>query len=780
MFTGPHCERCKVALIFRFVTATISGLMTTRRGELISLALLLALTLAMFGDVLFAGSTRVVGHPITDLYLQFLPWRDFGFRELAKGNLALWNPYIFGGAPYFGAMQAAVLYPPNWLFLILPLAPAMNWSIALHVFAIGAFTFFWMRVRRLCILASFFASVLVMFCGAHFLHIFAGHLPHLLAMAWAPLIFCAIDGLFETRNFRWWLLAMFAVAMQVLAGFPQHLFYTAIIAGLYSGLRLIGQWNWPLAGCLLAIYPGGAALSAVQLLTANQTMRETIRGLPLPFEFASKLPFPPENLVTLLVPKFFGESATYWGRGYLWETCLFVGVTGVLLAFYAAIYCERKTTWIPITVLFIALLIALGVHTPLYRILYEFVPGFNKFRSVSKFIFTASLFLALLAGTGFDRLLRRKRAEHHFTVGAFVLAVFLAIAAWWVATTSWRGLMDRIHVAADSYLSSQLYSSVQFAIQSQHLAAVSLLIASATAALFAGFLAVSKRDARALYGVVLLGVVEMFWFAHSARPTFDSARMIDRDEKSFLDAHPDDYRILNRFNPNSAMSIGIPDMWGYDASVVRRYAEFMAWSQGADPDKATQDVNFKWVDPLFSMLRLRYVLLPGPTQFQLLEVETPPLPHVHLVSKYRIADNRDAVFNALRSSDFDPRAEVILETEPNPTPVPTEAVGHAQIIAASTDSLTIEAETEQPAILLITDIFTPSWRAVARPGSTQSNYQLQPANYVLRAVPLTAGHHRLRVEYSSAAFAVGNWISLSASIVFLAMLWRFRQMKISP
>lgn len=762
------------------MAATIFGLMTTRRGELISLALLLALTLAMFGDVLFVGSTRVVGHPITDLYLQFLPWRDFGFRELAKGNLALWNPHIFGGAPYFGAMQAALLYPPNCLFLILPLAAAVNWSIALHVFAIGAFTFFWMRVRRLCISASFSASVLVMFCGAHFLHIFAGHVPHLLAMTWAPLIFCAIDGLLVTRNFRWCLVAMFAVAMQVLAGFPQHVFYTAIVAGLYSTLRLIGHWNWPSAGSLFVIYPGGAALSAVQLLPANQTMQETIRGIPLPFEFASRLAFPPENFITLFVPNFFGEPASYWGRGYLWETSLFIGVSGVLLALYAGIYCDWKRTWIPIVVLLIALLLALGAHTPLYQVFYEFVPGFNKFRSVSKFIFTASLFLALLAAMGFDRLLRRKNAEPQFVLAIFFVAASLAGAASWaLSTNSWRSFMDKIHVAQDSYLSSQLYAASQFAAQSQHLAVVSVILAAATCGLFGAFLAFSKRDARALYGVLVLGVLEMFWFAHSARPTFDSASVIDRDEKSSLDEHPGDYRIINRFNPNSAMSIGVLEMWGYDASVVRRYAEFVAWSQGEAPDKATQDVNFKWVDPLFSMLRLRYVLLPGPTEFQMLDVETAPLPRVHLVSKYRVAKNRDAVFIALRSSDFDPRAEVILETEPNPTPVPTEAVGHAQIIAASTDSLTIEADTEQPAILLITDVFTPSWVAVSLPGSVQSNYKLQPANYVLRAVPLMAGHHRLRVEYLSAAFAVGKWISLSASMVFLAVLWRFRPMKIS-
>src|SRR5256885_14690326 len=141
--------------------------MENRRSTLISLTLLLALTLAMFGDVLFAGGTRVVGFQSGDLYLQFLSWRDFGFRELARGNLALWNPYIFGGAPYFGALQAALLYPPNWLFLFLPLPTAINWSIALHVFAIGAFMFFWMRVRGLSVVPASFAGVLVIVVGTH-------------------------------------------------------------------------------------------------------------------------------------------------------------------------------------------------------------------------------------------------------------------------------------------------------------------------------------------------------------------------------------------------------------------------------------------------------------------------------------------------------------------------------------------------------------------------------------------------------------------------------------
>ena len=139
------------------------------------------------------------------------------------------------------------------------------------------------------------------------------------------------------------------------------------------------------------------------------------------------------------------------------------------------------------------------------------------------------------------------------------------------------------------------------------------------------------------------------------------------------------------------------------------------------------------------------------------------------------AEAFDAIFDTLRSAGFNPRAEVLLESEPAPTPLPGENPGAAQITASSTDSLTIEADVTHPAILLITDVYTPSWRAVALPGSVQSKYQLLPSNYILRAVPLLAGHHHLRVEYVSREFAIGKWISVAASILFLVALYRFRQ-----
>src|SRR5437773_8789768 len=135
-----------------------------------------ALTFAMFAEVLF-DTHNVLGWKNTDLMLQFLPWREFGFSHLRHGHLPLWNPHIFGGAPYFAGFQSALLYPPNWLHLFLPLGVAINWIIALHALLAGYLMSIWCRARGLGTGAQILAGVMYMFSEPYFLHIYAGHLP---------------------------------------------------------------------------------------------------------------------------------------------------------------------------------------------------------------------------------------------------------------------------------------------------------------------------------------------------------------------------------------------------------------------------------------------------------------------------------------------------------------------------------------------------------------------------------------------------------------------------
>jgi len=288
------------------------------------------LTLAMFADMLVFPGGRVVSSPGTDLALHFAASREFGFGELARGNFPLWNPRMFCGYPYFGGFQPALLYPPNWIFLILPLTLAINLSIALHVFLCGCFTYLWVRGLsgnsrlvhphdikfRFRATAEEFApglmaGVAYMFCARFFMHVYAGHLPHVCLVPWLPVVLLSIDQLTQTGNWKWSLAGAWAAAMMILAGYPQMVYYTGVIMPIYLLWRLVES---PLrlravAGlAMIAILALG--LSAAQLWAGAQAAEESIRQGGTSYEFARTFSFPPENLLTLFAPDALGSLST--------------------------------------------------------------------------------------------------------------------------------------------------------------------------------------------------------------------------------------------------------------------------------------------------------------------------------------------------------------------------------------------------------------------------------------------------------------------------------------
>jgi len=624
-----------------------------------------------------------------------------------------------------------------------------------------------------------------MLCGAHFLHIYAGHLPNLCTMVWTPLVFLAIDGLLAEASGAngsmsapvwrcprglWSLAGAFAVAMQIFAGHPQYVFFTAVAAGIYSVLRLAGSHHKVVRGALLGgMYVGGALLAAVQLLTGAAASAETVRSLPLPYKFAAMLGFPPENMLTLIAPGLFGDMThqPYWGRCYLWEMSIFIGVTGTAIVVYGLIADGLRRQWREVVLVLLLLLLALGPHTPLFRVLYDWVPGFTKFRGMSKFTWQAELFLVVLAAGGFDRLLRERRADSRFVAGIFVAVGMLLAVGGVVYLTNWQAIMHSVLATGESYLRPAAYSHTEFVSQAQRFAANALFVAAGTG-LTLGLLLVGMRHTpRLVCGVLALAVAELFVFAARSLDTFDSTTVLTAPVRAFLSEHPGDYRILNTLNVNSATVLGAYDVWGGDPGVVRRYAEFITWTQGGDPDTATQYVNFTEFDPLYAMLRFRYMFRTDSNKVRITEAPQPSMDRLHLVTRYRVLADRDAIFRVMRSESFDPRREVILEREPTPRPVESEHAGTATVVASSTDWLEIEAAVASPSVLLITDVYTLAWRAVALPGTSQVGYDLMPANYVLRAVPLAVGRHRFRVEYAPTAFTVGKWVSVTAWIAFV-------------
>ncbi len=852
-----------------------------------ALAVMFVLTMLMFGDVLLTGGATILSSAHTDIATQFLYWRDFGFRELRQGNLALWNPHLFSGAPFFGGFQSALLYPLNFPYLLLPVGAAINIGIALHVLLLGFFMYLWASRRGLHPLAALLTGMIAMFCGPHFLHIFAGHLPNLCTMTWVPLIFLAVDGLLERPTLGWGLLGSFAVSMQVLAGHPQYVYYTGLCVLIYATLSILGTscpGDAPYAGggrcdattperigrnskarqikelffsiadrkwsmlAVLAIFAAGAALSAVQILTGLDAARESVRAGGVPFSFAAMFSFPPENFLTLIAPYFFGDliNNPYWGRAYLWEMNLFIGINGLLLAGYGFLKGGR-TAWTLAAVLFVIFVLALGSHTPLFHILFDYLPGFDKFRGTAKFTFFATLLMIILAGTGLDKLMSAARkgtpaaatppappavtantldtptdttteplthaatepqaaASTRPPTGTgmkkplpksmielpltsrgffFILSAALVTAAFalWlnlVATEAlppeiWRNFLAMIARSRESYLDTRLFAHREFILHTAFFASQWLLIAALTLAVTAWLWRLTRKHPQAaVFGIVLLAVLEVFLFARMTRETFNPADRKIPGLEAFARSVKQEERILNLWQPNSALSLGTHDIWGYDPGVPRRYAELVAFTQGIDHHKASQYVNFRQYHPLLKMLRLRYVFAPGREK---LEIRKFPdaMERVHLVSDWQEAASPSEGLAVMGKPDFDPLKTVVLEKSPPGAKKACPEPGTAHIVASSSDEFTVEAKLNCPAILLITDNYATGWQAEADRDNDAHRYAIMRANHTLMAVPLAGGIHLFRVFYRPAAFVAGQVISILAWIIYALIFLYWRQ-----
>jgi hypothetical protein len=750
---------------------------------------LLALTLAMFFDVLFLPGDTILSNEKTDLAFQFVHWRNFGFGQMLDGNFPLWNPHIYCGAPFLAGFQSALLYPLNVLYLILPLSKAINWSITLHAFLGGLFFYLWALKRGLHPLACFLAGAEFILCAPHFLHIYAGHLPNLCTMIWAPLLFLAIDGILEKPSAGWCLLGVAGVAMQILAGHVQYAYYTGIAASIYLTIRLYGApGRLKALLCFATFYVGAAVLAAAQILPGIEAGRDTLRGMGVPYEFAALFSFPPENLITWVVPAFFGDTVhfPYWGRWYLWEMSLFVSVTGFSLALYAVVFRPGRERFILLAMMTILLLLAMGSYLPWFSLLQAWLPGFKLFRGVSKFIFQATLFVILLSAMGLDCLIRDGLRKRWWTLSVLAATAALSLILGLAIRQSslspsglWLGFMHWLFSTGQVYLQAGAIPNSLAVAKAGEFAALVLAVLAGTCILIAAILFLRIPNLWKASLLVSLAVVELFCADLPARASFRLEAAYPADMVESFRKKPGEHRILNPYNPNLAMSMGWRDVWGHDPLIPRRYGEFMAWMQQVEITQAVSSVFQFHYHPLLKMLGCRYMLTPVDGRIELAELTGDIMPRAALVGQWAVESDRDRAFAIMGQAGFDPQRLVVLERDPNlPAGKVSGNQGMVMVLEESTDHLTIEADVKAASILVVTDSFMEGWRIVSLAGSASGSYEIIPANYALRGVPLTPGHHHFRMEYRPISFVIGVWLSLAGVVAWLAiagfLLWRRR------
>ncbi|MGE5303901.1 MAG: YfhO family protein [Alphaproteobacteria bacterium] len=765
------------------------------------LAVLLAIAAVYFLPVLLRGNRQVLSSIDGDTWSQFFYWRHFAFGSLAKGELPLWNPYNFSGTPFVATMQSAIFYPLNWLFLLFDTPFAINLSVALHCLGASVFTYFLARYLGISSLGAVLSAVTFTYGAPYFIHIYPGHLPHLAAM-WMPLMFLAMEAFLRHRRMRDAVWAGVCLAMEILAGYPQYPFYSALALAAYFLIHLILRKQRDglpalLGGWVLFVITA-AALSAIQLVPAWELVRNSARG-DVSYEWISIFSLPPENLLTLVVPNLFGDivNVPYWGKNNLWEMSIYLGIVPLAMIALAVVLNRSRQVIVFGVIAAIFLLLALGKHTPFLWILYTFVPGFDLFRGVGKAAFIFAFAGALLAGFGFDilrQLVKKADKRLHYVASFLMAAVVLIPVVAFVSSAgdvySWNSFV-RAYAAGEEHFDA-LPMNRQFFAASLTIfwsdVAKLLIILLSLAALC--FFARSRRwrsPKKIGIAIVALALADLWHFGSRYVVTFDPQILaLDQDLRAFFKAETKPFRIatplghLRNHLLNIGMLEGVENVGGYDAIVLKNYSEFINFTQGLTIDEPNLLMGINRISPLLNLLNVKYYVVEPAININLPDFEIAfqntrnkvyrsrkALPRSFVVHSAVVANGVNEVLGRMADPGFDPAKAVILEKPPTGLHEKIDAQSPLpEVLEHALTRVVIAAQSDTPGFLVLADAYYPGWKAFMD-GKESPIYR---ANFVMRAVFLPPGRHTVVFRYDPVSFKLGAAISAGALLLMMGFV----------
>lgn len=211
-------------------------------------------------------------HPAGDLLDYYIPQADWTHQRLIARDFSWWNPEVGCGLDRLGPIHTSLYYPLTWIHAALGLREALMLLGFLHLAIAGMGMYCWLRCLGVSWIPAILASTALEFglVGEWWWP------PLLYAVSWPPWILFTIDSTRLSGATRW-LVAVVVLSLQILAGFPQYMFYSLLFVGVYLLLKCIADRSPRMlchaaSAALLALM-----ISSVQLVPAYFYLRETWR-----------------------------------------------------------------------------------------------------------------------------------------------------------------------------------------------------------------------------------------------------------------------------------------------------------------------------------------------------------------------------------------------------------------------------------------------------------------------------------------------------------------------
>ncbi|MEK6940797.1 MAG: hypothetical protein AABW49_02755 [Nanoarchaeota archaeon] len=407
------------------------------RKELYLVSGILLLFFLSFYAALVISPTRAVTTN-ADLYRMTGVWDSIIKPELAKGSFPLWNQYVYSGTPLIANTLTAAFHPLSAVYYIIPFSYAYIFVKIFSLLFMSVTFYMFLRAITLRRLPSLFGAIVVGFAGI--ITIWAGVISFMNSFMLFPLLLILSEKLITKKTINYAVCIGVILAIAILGSGPQFVLYLTMLTLFYILLRWIQTTSIRSSDVkgitlsLIIIAVITVSLAAIQLVPTIELLDYSIRDQGLSYNEATVHSLHPANLISFVIPEFYGKGDYYWGfwkSSSFFEGYIFIGVTTFLLIFFAIFTVRNKFfTTFSLMGLF-SIFFALGRYNPLYYYMWKYIPFLGVIRAPGRIMLFFVFIGAAIAAMGLDSVysVNKEKLKTYWKILAGFLFLFILILA---------------------------------------------------------------------------------------------------------------------------------------------------------------------------------------------------------------------------------------------------------------------------------------------------------------------------------------------------------------
>ena len=778
----------------------------------------LLLTLVYFSPVVFEGKDLVQGD-VTSVQ----GWgKDLKDYHEETGDYAFWSNAMFSGMPanytFIPATVNIFRYIANVAGLYLPFTHmkiVFLYLLGFYIFLISLGCKPWL---------SIIGAVAYSFASYNFIIIEAGHVNKGLAMA---LMAPVLGGIILTyrKKYLWGILVtLIATGIQIYYGHQQityYLFLMIVVVALVYLVYAIKEQQLKdylkSSGILLVVAILATLPALGNLIPTADYTKETMRGgavlqaaegqkenTGLDIDYAFQWSYGVGETMTLLIPNFYGASShyniglnsnvgnalrgseqqaqfvryapTYWGNQPFTSGPVYVGAIICFLFILGLLVVKGAEKWWLLITTVVSIFLSWGKNfAALNDFLFYHLPLYNKFRTPSMALVIAGVSMAALAVLALKTIMENKNQKNfkdNFIRQLYISlgitgGLCLLFALFGGSVLSFSASADRNY---PDWFVTALQADRAAMLSADAWRSLLLIVMSGLSVwLFV------QNKMKAGYFFLCLGVLILFdmWSVDKRFLSNDNfvpkrqAKAIvptSADQLILQDKDPN-YRVMNlatnTFN-ESQTSYFHKSIGGYSPAKLRRYQDII------DYHLSQQQPNIN----VLNMLNTRYLIVPSNRGTEV-HRNSEALGNCWFVDAVQWVANPDEEIRAL--DNFNPATTAIIDAawkQQLPidlTPV-TDTADEITMIDYKPGNIIYESTATAPHLAVFSEVFYKTWKAYIDGQETP----IVRVNYILRALPVPAGEHKIEFKcvddvYNLSA-KISMWSSVLVSLLLLALV----------